>query len=322
MRTDDINPAELRKALQRQHLTQQALADKIGCTKDTVNRWMRGKTRRVRSHLRPRLEEALNVPFETLTRPPEGVDPGWHDEMSPKMVEMRFSLRPEIRAALRLVALRYGIPPTTVMELAPLLFLLAAERSLLTYKKELEEIRAKYKEGDRLRNAMFDRLVSPDRSTTSFDFDLEQLEEAIATRDIFGRKLLFLTTSYLKSVDPLATFLDDEAKQLPNGAVTKIVALRYEPFQIYYEIAEDTLRERTGLQEGDPALTCLLAGDIDLDECLRIKRTRDDEGYRQWLREELDRIAQEPDSYRDFKKNYWQMLEAEECQRKSELEDQ
>ena len=322
MRTDDINPAELRKALRRQHLTQQALADEIGCTKDTVNRWMRGKTRRVRSHLRPRLEEALNVPFETLTRPPESVDPGWHDETSRKPVEMRFSLRSEIRAALRLVALRYGITPTTVMELAPLLFLLAAERSLLTYKKELEEIRAKYKEGDQLRNAMFDRLVSPDQSNTHFDFGLEQLEEAIATRDIFGRKLQLLTTSYLKPVDPLATFLDDEAKQLPNGAVTKIVALRYEPFQIYYEIAEDTLRERTGLQEGDPALTCLLAGDIDLDECLRIKRTRDDEGYRQWLREELDRIAQEPDSYRDFKKNYWQMLEAEECQRKSELENQ
>ena len=324
MPDDRINPSELKTALSRQNMTQQQLADRLGCTKDTVSRWMRGKNRRVRSHLRPRLEEALKVSFETLARPSEEAYPGRHDGISPERAEMRFSLRLETRAALRLVALRYNLPAAVVMDFAPLLFLLAAERSLLTRKARLEELRAGIKElALRAASTKHSRLADLDWGHgDDGEFFLDEEEESIAARDVFGRNVSWATDSYM-FVDPLVNFLEEEAKQLPDEAVTDI-ALGYEPLGIHYEIAEDTLRECTGLQEGNPALHYLLAGDTDLDECLRIKRTRDDEGYRQWLREELDRIAREPNPYREFKERQERIrraLDAKEMPRNSDLED-
>ena len=289
MTDTEIVPNKLRATLKRHHMTQQQLADKIGCTKDTVSRWMRGKNRRVRSHLRLRLEEVLRMPFDQLTESTPPVPP-------PERVEMRFSLRRETRNALRLVADRYNIPQALVVDYAPLLFLLAAERSLVTRRKQLDDVRSGIEEINRKAECLpHIRWGGGEEGA----FALAEEEKSIAARDIFGRSLNLdaMAEDYMRW-DPLLNFLEEEAKQVPDEAVTDM-NLGDESLGIRYEIAADTLRECTDLSEGEglteenQVLWRLSEGRIDLNECLRIKRKKDEKGYRLWLRKELDRIEQE-----------------------------
>ena len=64
-----------------------------------------------------------------------------------------------------------------------------------------------------------------------------------------------------------------------------------------YQIADDTLRECTGISEDDEhdqnLLYYIRYGVIDFAECLRIKRDRDEADYRQWLSDELTRAEEE-----------------------------
>lgn len=294
MSDTNIVPDRLKAALKRHHMTQQQLADKIGCTKDTVSRWMRGKNRRVRSHLRQRLEEALHMSFGQLTESAAS-DP------SPERVEMRFSLRRATRNALRLVADRYNIPQALVVDYAPLLFLLAAERSLVARGKQLDEVRARIEEmNGKAESLQHVRWGGGEEGA----FVLAEEEKSIAARDIFGRNLdLDARVEDYMRWDPLLNFLEEEAKRVPDEAVTDM-NLGYEALGIGYEIAADTLRECTGLSEGDGsteddrALGLLSEGWIDLNECLRIKRKEDEKGYRLWLRKELERIDREDREFR------------------------
>ena len=64
-----IHPEALKAARKRQGLSQEQLADAVNCTKDTISRWERGASRRVRSHLRGPLCQALGVRWEKLTTP-------------------------------------------------------------------------------------------------------------------------------------------------------------------------------------------------------------------------------------------------------------
>ena len=72
---ETINPKALKAIRKQRRMTQQQLADAIrakfkGCTKDTVSRWERGKSLRVRGHLREGLCDVLRVEWEQLTEPP------------------------------------------------------------------------------------------------------------------------------------------------------------------------------------------------------------------------------------------------------------
>ena len=72
--TDAINPQALKAARKRRGMSQQELADEIhaiakGCTKDTVSRWERGTSSKIRSHLRKPLCHVLRVKWEKLTGP-------------------------------------------------------------------------------------------------------------------------------------------------------------------------------------------------------------------------------------------------------------
>ena len=62
--------AARKRANGKRGFTQAQLAEEIGCSKDTVSRWERGETSRVRAHLREPLCEVLGVDWDTLTTPP------------------------------------------------------------------------------------------------------------------------------------------------------------------------------------------------------------------------------------------------------------
>ena len=288
--SDTINPRALKNARKRRGLTQGQLATAIGCTKDTVSRWERGKTRRVRAHLREPLCEVLQVTWTRLTAPT--------NQRQHRAADVTFnvSIRKDVRASLQLVAERYNVSPREVLNLAPLLFLIVAERSLQTRKQRLDEIHGVLQEAERkvFENSAHLGGIVAARNYSADDL-LEQEEESLSKRDVFGRTIEY---GHRHSDDegPFARFVRDLAKPLPKHAVSDIESYGGDMIK-YYRIAEDTLQECTGLSEdeehGEKLLDYIRWGYIDFADCLRVRRDGPDDFYRQWLSDELVRAEGE-----------------------------
>ncbi|MYK30901.1 MAG: helix-turn-helix transcriptional regulator [Boseongicola sp. SB0670_bin_30] len=123
-----------KRANGKRGFTQQQLAEKIRCSKDTVSRWERGETSRVRAHLREPLCKALGVEWDVLTKPPDLKT----TERPFGFTRMQRLVSRHVPPALLIVARRYGIRPMDVLDIAPLLFVIAAERSLLERRRRLD----------------------------------------------------------------------------------------------------------------------------------------------------------------------------------------
>ena len=292
---DTIHPKALKAARKRRDMTQEQLAEAVGCTKDTVSRWERGTSRRVRSHLREPLRQALHVKWDSLTRPPGNSE----DEDVPHHVWIKFLAGKGMHTALHLVALRYGIHPWDVLKIAPLLFLIVAERSLLERKKRLDDIEAKIGEVEQsFPRHMMGIVVA--RNEYGED-PTEEERESIKSRDIFGRKLSAPWNDddrleWEEEANPFINFIRALAREFPEDAVDSVetyVGIKTGS----YRIADDTLRECTGIskddERGETLLSFIRMGGIDLAACLRAKRNRDDAGYRQWLSEALTHAEEE-----------------------------
>ena len=289
-----IHPEALKAARKRRGMSQEQLAETIGCTKDTVSRWERGKSCRVRAHLRKRLCEALGVRWEKLTAPPRP------SSQTPGVVRINLPISMDANTSLHLVAERYNVRTRDVLELAPLLFLIVAERSLLERERRLEEFRAKLYEADEQyddKGAHLRGLVAAPSIAAGYGLDKE--DESLEARDIFGRLIEY---QHWNEGDegPFVQFIRDLTRNLPKDAVTSINSADGDTIH-NYRIADDTLRECTGIsgdgERDERLLDRLRNGWIDLAECLRVKRDQDDASYRQWLLEELDRAEKE---YRQF----------------------
>ena len=294
-----LHPEALKVARKRQNMTQQRLAETIGCTKDTVSRWERGTSRRVRSHLREPLREALGVRnWEILTKPPKQAAGTAEDKDVPGHAWIKFLAEKNIRTGLQLVALRYGIHPWDVLKIAPLLFLIVAERSLLERRKQLDELETKVEDASRtLPRHLFGHVTA--RNGNGEDPGDEEIA-SIEAKDIFGRRLSAPPfEDEWEEANPFINFIRDFAQDLPEHAVAHIEP----PWEggdttvDSYQIADDTLRDCTGISEederGEELLRFVRLGGIDLAECLRIRRDRDDAGYRQWLSEALTHAKEE-----------------------------
>ena len=291
-----IHPQALKAARKRRGMTQEELADAIKCTKDTVSRWERGKTDSVRSLYRKRLCKVLGVKWEKLTKPPEEAPDGLGD------TKINLPVRMHARNSLYLVAERYGVRPRDVLELAPLLFLIVAERSLLERERRLEEYRRKLYEADKKyddKGAHLRALVAAPSIVAGYGLDEE--DKSLAANDIFGRLIEY---QYWNKGDegPFVHFIRDLAKGLPEGAVTSIDSADGDTIH-NYRIADDTLRECTGIsgngKKDGRLLGRLRDGWIDLAECLRVKRDQDDAGYGQWLSEALEQADEQIRRARD-----------------------
>ena len=293
-----IHPEALKAARKRQGMNQQQLADALKCTKDTVSRWERGATKSVRSYLRERLCKTLHVSWEKLTTPPEQTDRQQERILGMKWI--KWAAPTNVRTALQLVALRYNVKPNEVLELAPLLFLIAAERSLLERRRRLEEIYATYDEMEEKvgSNAAHLGRILVARSTSA-DNQLDEEENSLEKRDVFGRLIRY--ESWTDGDEgPFVHFIRDLAKGIPEDALASIDSFDGDMID-RYQVADDTLRERTGISEneeqGKRLLHYIRVGSIDLFECQRAKRDRNEAGYRQWLLKELERCDEESERF-------------------------
>ena len=294
-----IHPEALKTARESQPtMTQQQLADAVGCTKDTVSRWERGKSSRVQSRYREPLRAALGVKkWEDLTKPPKRTADAPEDKDVPYHVWIKFLAGKGMHTALHLVALRYDIHRWDVLKIAPLLFLIVAERSLLERKRRLDDIEAKMGEAEQ---SFPSHMIGIVAGRNEYGEDpTEEERKSIESRDIFGRKLPAPSDDRLEweeEANPFINFIRALARELPEDAVDSVET--YAGINIgSYRIADDTLRECTGIskddERGEKLLSFIRMGGIDLAACLRAKRNRDDAGYRQWLSEALTHAEEE-----------------------------
>ncbi len=302
--TNIVNPEALKAARKHQRMTQQQLADALKCSKDTVSRWERGANRRVRPYLQERLGDALHVKWENLTTPPEQTVRKQEEIYGHKWI--KWAAPTNIRTALQLVALRYNVKPNEVLELAPLLFLIVAEKSLLERRRRIDEIDAIYAEmekkvGDNPATTYLGGILAT-RNITAEEHLAEE-EKSLAKEDVFGRLIdfeWFGSRSDEDSEGPFVHFIRDLAKGIPEDALASIGSFDGDTIDSY-QIADGTLRECTGISEdeeqGEKLLCYMRLGSIDLAECRRVKRDRDEVGYRQWLLEELKRVDEESERF-------------------------
>ena len=227
----------------------------------------------------------LEVGWQSLIEPPrQHKEP----EELPGYVHMRFRVAKKVQTAFLLVTMRFNVTPHDGMTLASLLFLIVAEGSLPERKRRLNELNEKIGKANRCLDQGLRHLEGRAASRNSHGENLEDDERfSVESGDIFGRKL---TTPgwdaseeeyWMQQANPFVNFIHDLAKEFPKNSVESYDEERIDD----YRIAGDTLRECTGISEkddqGEELLDHIWNGYIDLATRLRVKRDRDEAGYRQ-----------------------------------------
>ncbi|API57987.1 hypothetical protein BSL82_00610 [Tardibacter chloracetimidivorans] len=182
-----INPLLLRHFRGKQNFSQADLSKQSRIDKGTIFRIETGQTQRNGVRVIEALAKALKVePAQLTAANGDGIEPP-SDELFPK-TQLNMRVSAEVRNALALVSLRYGVKPVEVIEFAPLLFHLVASESLKERATRLESLQAA-RAGVEAFSGRFkhitERLVS--------DWDAENLEtmeaRSISTRDLRGNRL-------------------------------------------------------------------------------------------------------------------------------------
>ncbi len=286
-----INPHALKYFRLKRKLSQADLAQALRCTTMQVSRWETGKTRRLRRHLRERLTEVLKVAWEDLVRPPEA-ESNEAPELEAILPKVPISARigADAANALKLASLRYGVDQREIVELAPLLFTIAAERSLLQRKERLKRVRSRLAEAVKENASDLPHLPPTDQNDPLLEL-LDEEADSIAAKDIFGTHL----APDAECPDPFVNFLRDEAAPLPQTVVSDINA-NFAGAPAYH-IAWDTLQEVTGIKTDGPPhqneiLNGFACGFMDLRAALAFKSDHSDEKFEQWCRDALDQYRE------------------------------
>jgi transcriptional regulator with XRE-family HTH domain len=186
-----IDPHRLKRTRTSHGLTQDELAKKARLNKQTIYRIESGpvesEKRQRRKGTIERLARALNVDPEVLTGekpiPTDTIQPAGPTDESAYQLNARVS--GAIRNAFSLVALRYKISVSRIVELAPFLFVLAAEGSIRRRRELLDELEGAFDCASRLR-PNFPHLPFWIAETYEQSEAVAAEEKSIADRDLFG----------------------------------------------------------------------------------------------------------------------------------------
>lgn len=286
---DAMNPDTLKSLRVERQLTQEALALRCGCTKDTVSRWERGRSGNLRPRLREKLSQVLGVKWEVLTRPLEKPQrPAEREDL----VQISARVRPEVRNALQLVCVRYRVEQRMIFEYAPLLFLLAAEESFRARSAAVDELdQGLWAASDKVhRLAPYLGRHYPDSATQSA---IIEEHRAIEGRDLFRTLCEALDDD---DHNPFVFFLAGRTAGLPEGAVQYC----YQTYAGYarYRIALDTLDELLKPQllptaKADQVRMMILEGELELRTVVAQRATLSEPDFEKWIDERLEERAVE-----------------------------
>jgi transcriptional regulator with XRE-family HTH domain len=236
----NLNAKALKEAREKRQWSQEKLSEEAKINVSTISRIERGISSRANGHTLKQLAAALEVAGGDLCEPPNA---------KPDLVKLPMDTA--ARNALELVARRYGVSRRTIIELAPLLFYIAAEQSLSRRRQRLEEIS---EAADSLNDLQSKIPHLPlEWFVPSDSFDPERA--SIAARDLFGRKIAGggrqFMIGYLESYEeaehnPFAAFLNEALEAVgpsgrPDGNLNPVCCSRLgEPsYSICYEEAAD-----------------------------------------------------------------------------------
>ena len=286
-----IDPKALRAARERRGLTQSRLAEAIGCGKDTVSRWERGYSLRLQPRHRDSVCAALGVRWHALAetrftgRTTFPATAG-SDRRSEK-TSGRHSVSPRER---------YDIGVHAVMKAAPLLFVIAAERSLMERRRRLDAARA---EVDRAGRALAGNAPYLGRAVEALG---PAFEEAVPKRGEIDRRERHIRTPRPDRRGSgrrrrAVRALPPRSRKGPSGDRDEPVRPGLGKRRRLPEAAAGTSGNSAEAPDEDSDRWRLLphfqAGRIDFREYLRVKRERDETGYREWLSDALARAEGE-----------------------------
>ena len=291
---DNIHPEALKAARIKSGWSQKELADKTGISSDQISRWERGKDsgRKTRSHSQEKLTKALRIPWEELTRPPV------HDEDLAAfddalgLVQLNVRVHRNDRNALQLICQRYHLRPADVIKIAPLLFFIIAEKSLIDRQTNLKTIEITMDESigqlEELSHAAAPHLTTELIFTSSLaENALSSEQDSISRRDIFGKHVQ-LDNAWKVAEDffnPFLNHLEGLMADLPDDLVTAYNHGLQN--SIEYNFSEQTLQEVIGIagetEIEQEILTAILEGYIDLGTVLSKKKILAHEEYMNWL---------------------------------------
>ena len=248
----------------------------------------------VRATTVDRLARALRTDPSTLKEPLES------DQPIPGGVRISARVSPQIRLAYDLIEHRYGPSAEQLIVLAPLLFVLLAEGSLVRRRQKLEQV---LETKDRLESfAKGDKNLYFTSYVTDVNEGLAYESMSIEKADLLGDVLRNETCAMasfgeddLFAVTPFADYLCDLAAHIDPGIVSFGVDLVLDDFwgAEPYEICRDELNEVTGSSQR--AKWALEYGDVRLPEIPWFLKLDDDQKWKQmrvlWLESKLSSAA-------------------------------
>lgn len=317
-----INSDALKLMRKKRKWTQKQLSKRLDCSSDQVSRWERGESLNVRSHLRTALAKTFGVEWEVLTKPPLDSDDPERDSITP---QLNVRVLASQRRALQLVTKYYGISPSVIVGLAPILFLIVAEKSLARRRAALSEIVSIVESADTNTHDTAPHLKSD--LSVAWALSLSKAKESevksIEQRDLFGANVELENVvnadvpydendPFEKGLNPFANYLIELLEDIPEGIVASIRGSWGYPL-IEYRVLENFLRQKLGLaaddrsnaqedksdaqedRSDDPvekAFGQLLDGSIDLRQTLAKRKLLSDPEFHDWLLDESQRVSE------------------------------
>jgi transcriptional regulator with XRE-family HTH domain len=184
-----IDPGVLKRLRIARGWTQDQLAERTRIDglpridKQTISRLERGDRSKTRGRTIEQVARALSVEPEVLT----GEKPAPEVQREPSLLDARSQLNVRAgtvpRNALSLVARRYRVEPAQIVELAPFLFVWAAEESLRQRRQKIAEVERTCEEA-RSAETQIRHLPLPNYTYSEEKIAAEY--ESIEQRDLFG----------------------------------------------------------------------------------------------------------------------------------------
>jgi transcriptional regulator with XRE-family HTH domain len=287
--TEALNPDTLKALRTQRGWSQDRLATESKISKSQISRWERGQqTAKIHQTNRERLCRALGIKWDRLTRPAEKPSPS----LLLNRVPLKAGIRGEAKTALTLIRYHYGLQEEAVLDLAPLAFLILAERSLRARRQALDEA---VKAMDEATKAACDRLpyLLGALGAPYDDAWTKREQESIDKRDVFAT----YTNDEGEELSPFVGFLEKELADL--GRFQKY-PLEFSP--LYwgapdYAIPVEAFAELVALdpeKDDDRAILGNIQwGLIDLEEVVKKKGEATDDEYRRWLTERHQAVEEE-----------------------------
>ncbi len=255
-----VIPLVLKTVRERRGLTQEDLAQRAKLDKQTVCRLETDKSKEgsTRPHTIDGLAQALRTDPDILTGKRPLPDADDDDRSAHDLSRLNFGVSTQFRNAMYLVAERYNVKYSGIVELAPFLFCWAAEASLRQRRERLASAEAALSALRDSDNSM-EHLQPFDFSELQEKIDAEK--ESIDCHDIWGKGTEFAVDGDYPFDTPFATFLANLTNEIGDDATFK--EYMWDDFPFYRVCAQEAL----SLIGGDNELAeAILEGNIALHQ--------------------------------------------------------